>query len=328
MNEAEILAAMDGMTPALQRAYLDQIRATVDAATIVEVERLIAQQDDQGLVATLALGAFAALLEAIRTTYIKGGTLVVIKMPGGRRVQFDQHAPVAQQWLTQNATDLIATIAREQAEAIRVTTAAGRAAGRTPRQIALDVVGRLNPRTGLRAGGVLGLSAPEAQAIASTRDQLSSGVAERMRQYLAKADRDQRLDGIVHRAIQLQKPVAAADVQKIATAYADRKIKTHALLVAKAQAHEALNAGFNRLHAQLLENPVRPVSVEKIWRNKGDLRVRHAHVTLGGVRVGFNQPFQSPTGARLNYPGDKTLGASWADLANCRCTVSYRVTWK
>lgn len=327
MTEAEILAAIDGMAPALQRAYLEQIRAAVDAAVITEVEQLIAQQDDAGLVTLLSPGAFAALLEAVRAAYIKGGTLVVIKMPGGRKVQFDQHAEAAQRWLNQNAADLTGTIARQQAEAIRVMTAAGRAAGRTPRQIALDVVGRRNERTGRRQGGVLGLSAPEAQAIATTREQLRSGVAERMRQYLAKADRDRRLDGIVERAIEQGRPVTVTDAQRITTAYAAAKVDKHALLVGKAQAHEALNAGFNRLHGQVLEGPVKPRSVEKIWRNKGDLRVRHAHVTLGGVRVSFNQPFQSPTGARLNYPGDKTLGASWADLANCRCTVSYRVTW-
>ncbi|PVZ19927.1 MULTISPECIES: phage minor head protein [unclassified Pseudomonas] len=328
MTEAEILAAIDGLTPALQRAYLDQVRAMVDAAVIADVERLIAERDDSGVVQMLAAGAFAALLEGVRAAFIKGGTAIVIKRPGGVPVQFDQHSAPAQDWVTSNAQKLTQAIAQEQAQAIQVMLAAGRQSDRTAREIALDIVGRVSPQTGKRVGGVLGLSGAEAEAVANTGRWLTSGQLDQMGQYLKRADRDKRLDGIVKRAIEAEKPVAKVDAERIKTVYADRKLKAHAELVARSQAHKAYNAGFNRLHRQLMEQHVKPVSITKGWNNKGDKRVRHAHVELGGVEVPIQQPFQSPTGAQLDFPGDDAHGASWADLANCRCTVKYKVRWK
>jgi hypothetical protein len=41
--------------------------------------------------------------------------------------------------------------------------------------------------------------------------------------------------------------------------------------------------------------------------------------------VGLKEPFTSPTGARLMYPGDTSLGAGPAETIQCRCTVSVRI---
>lgn len=327
MTEAEILAAIDSLSPAMQIAYLDQIKSTVDAAVITEVQRKIEQGDDEGLVVLLGLGSLAVFLELIRAAYIKGGNKPKEKPPGGKPVQFDQHRAEAQEWLSNNAARAADLLREESAEAVRATSAAGRTVGQSAYQTALDIVGRTNPQTGKRTGGVIGLPAGDALTILRARDQLQSGDAAVMRDYLRRADREKRMDGIVTRAIEAGKPVTKADAQRITTAYADKKLRAHAELVARRNAHEAYNAGFHRFYEQLMGQPRRPALVEKLWRNKGDLKVRHAHVLLGGQRVTLSQAFQSPTGALLMFPGDSSRGAEWADLARCRCTVSYRVKW-
>lgn len=327
MTEAEILAAIDGLTPALQKAYLEQVRAVVGSAVIAEIERKIDEGDDDGLVALLGLGSLAAFLELLRAAYIKGGNTPKERPPGGKPVQFDQHQPEAQEWLNSNAARAAEAIREDSAQAVRAAVAAGRTASQSAYQTALDIVGRTNKQTGQRTGGVIGLSANDALTVLKAREQLQSGEVEQMRQYLRRVDREKRMDAIVTRAIEDQKPVAKADAQRIATAYADKKLQAHARLVARKSALEAYNAGFNRFYQQMMGQARRPAVVEKLWRNKGDLKVRHAHSILGGKKVSLSQPFQSPTGALLMYPGDSTLGAEWADLARCRCTVSYRVTW-
>ena len=47
MTPAQIIQAIEGMEPAMQRAYLEQVKAVVGAATVAEVERLIAEEDEE-----------------------------------------------------------------------------------------------------------------------------------------------------------------------------------------------------------------------------------------------------------------------------------------
>lgn len=42
---------------------------------------------------------------------------------------------------------------------------------------------------------------------------------------------------------------------------------------------------------------------------------------MDGVTVPLEQPFITPAGSRLMYPGDRSLGALAGEVVNCRCTV-------
>jgi hypothetical protein len=134
MTEAEILAAIDSLSPAMQRAYLDQIKSTVDAAVIAEVQRKIEEGDDEGLVALLGLGSLAVFLELIRAAYIKGGNKPKEKPPGGKPVQFDQHQAEAQEWLSSNASRAADLLREESAEAVRAVGLPDRSGRRRPHQ--------------------------------------------------------------------------------------------------------------------------------------------------------------------------------------------------
>ncbi|NJK46744.1 MAG: hypothetical protein HC933_23050 [Pleurocapsa sp. SU_196_0] len=50
-------------------------------------------------------------------------------------------------------------------------------------------------------------------------------------------------------------------------------------------------------------------------------RSRFDHVSMDGQVVPLNQPFVTPAGSRMMYPGDRSLGAPLGDRANCRCLV-------
>lgn len=60
----------------------------------------------------------------------------------------------------------------------------------------------------------------------------------------------------------------------------------------------------------------------KRWIATMDDRTRDAHFDMDGVEVLKDEPF-NVDGEELMYPGDISLGASAANVCNCRCTVIY-----
>lgn len=350
MTPAQIIQAIEGMEPAMQRAYLEQVKTVVSAATVAEVERLIADEDEEGLVALLSLGALSAFLELARSVFIAGAKFEVkaIAIPRDLgRFEFDARQPAAEKWVSAKAEEIRANASIDVRAAIREVMGGRRIVGwpsaqpaagqvevsatpmvRTPRQVALDLLGRLSAQTGARSGGVIGLPGNYAQYVVNARAQLLGGNPDEMRKYLQRKRRDRRFDGIVNRAIKAGTPVAQADVDKIAGRYADRLMKTYAEMLAKAEALESFGAGRDQVYEQLIAQGLDRDSVTKTWRDRGDKKVRHTHSVMGGQEVQKDQPFQSPTGALLRYPGDTSLGAGWSERANCRCSAIYKIRRK
>lgn len=60
----------------------------------------------------------------------------------------------------------------------------------------------------------------------------------------------------------------------------------------------------------------------KIWVTMGDNRVRKTHRAANGQRVLDSQPFEVGS-SLLKYPADGSLGASVAEIINCRCYCFY-----
>jgi len=335
MTAGEILRAIEALEPGMQRAYLDSIRAAVDAAVIAEVERLIAEDDEQGLVALLSLGALATFTEAMRGAFLAGGRfeMVAIIIPAplrpeiGRK-EFDPSAQLAQARVAQQVEQVRQVSADGVREAIRAVMGSRRTIGgpqRTARQAALDLVGRTSPQTGRRTGGVLGLPGNMAQYVATARLQLLSGDPDEMRKYFSRTRRDRRFDGIVRRALEAGKPVATADVEKIAGRYSDRLLKTHVEMLVRTAATESFNAGRDQAWEQLVSQGLDRSKIEKEWRDRADEKVRNSHRHMRGETVILGQAFRTNSGALLRYPGDRALGAGYDETANCRCYLIYHL---
>lgn len=310
----------------MARAYLDQIRATLDSVTIAEIERLIASRGDSALGDVLALGVFAALMELIRSGYISGGKAEVSSVPGSLgRQELDVNAAGAQAWLSEHIAALKAQMALDQVDGIMVTVSSGLQAGRSPRQIALDLAGRVSKQTGRRTGGSVGLPGNFAQYVADARTQLRSGDPEQLRKYLTRTRRDKRFDSMVKRALKTGSPVASADADRIAGRYADRLLQTHAQMIARTEALESFSAGRDRVYEQLVERGLPREAIVKDWETRRDEKVRNSHAGMQGQTRALGDPFSTNSGALLRYPGDRGLGAGWDETANCRCQARYTI---
>jgi len=327
MTEQDILAAIDGLTPELQRAYLDQVRDTVDSATLTEVERYIESGDEQGLQEYLSLGSMIFFLEALRSVFLKGGRAVKVRAPGYLLVPFDINAEGAQGVITEKNARIIKEIYQGHQEAIRIAMQAGLSEGRSRIDIAKDILGRVSKQTGNRTGGVIGMVGLDAQALVNARTQLESGDPAQMKQYLKRIDRDTIFDPVVKKAIAVSKPVSKVNIERILKHYAERKLKKRALFIGKTEAHEMYNAGIFQKYQQLKQGRRAPKSMIKRWRTQEDERVRETHEPLDGSRADLDEPFITIAGSMLMFPGDTSLGAPLFDRQNCRCTYSVQVIW-
>lgn len=329
-----LINQIKALEPRIRDAFLQaiaDIRGEVSVrilATLIEEGRIEDVADILGLDAA----RFSELIQQVRQAYYEGGLegvreIPLLNGPGGSRVRvrFDMTNPRAEAWLSTHSAALIAEITAEQMLAIRDIVSRGTMAGRNPRDIALDIIGRIGV-TGRRTGGIIGLTSQQARYVLNAREQLLSGNPSVMRDYFSRVRRDRRFDSLVRRAIEEGRAVSVADVDRITARYADRLLQLRGESIARTEALTAFSTARDQAFKQAIDTGlIAPENIEKEWSSSGDDRVRETHMDMDGQTVGINEPFVSSTGSALMYPGDTSLGAGPEDVINCRCQAIYKV---
>src|SRR5262249_46509918 len=215
----------------LRRAFMESVYEIRNRAQVERVAERLRQGDVEGALRALYLNpdAYQRLARAIRETYITGGNRAVADMQpvrdreGGRLViRFDTRNPTAEAWIADRSSTRIVEITEDQREAVRQAMRRGMEAGVNPRVTAIDIVGQRDPQTGRRQRAILGLTTQQEGYVARARGELASGEAEQMRRYLGRARRDRSFDPIVRSAIEQEKPVSVANVDRLVSRYKDR----------------------------------------------------------------------------------------------------------
>lgn len=330
-SRKQILEALDRLEGEVVRGFRAAVQRITSRARLQSLADAL-ESGDLELAFRLAGirdGGWSQLTEQIRQAYIAGGELAADDVPARFGFDFDINNPRASEWLIAVSSELVTRINEEQREAIRLALREGFDLGQGPRQTALDIVGRMNRRTGRREGGIVGLTDQMTQAVFRARRQLLSGDPEQMRAYLNRERRDRRFDSIVIRAIDAGEPVSAADAQRITGRYADRLLELRGTNIARTESLGALNEAMDESLRQTVdEGLVRPENIRRTWVSAGDGRVRDAHSAMNGQEVSLEEPFIDPnTGERLMHPGDRSLGASAKNIINCRCVQRQTVDW-
>lgn len=294
-------------------AYLAEIRAVESAATVAEVERLIAEDDRDGLAVLLSLGSLTLFTELLRTAFIQGAQN---ELAG--RWRFDSNTWAVINLLMGEYRSISDTSDMDLRKTIDVVLANGN----STRNKALDLLG-VKGTTARRTGGMVGLPVQMSEWVESARQQLLSGDRAAMRAYLTRKLRDTAYDRFVVPGTKL----TIEQANTISRAYSARLLKSYAKQLAQTYAQQAYSAGRNHSIQQLLDNgTITQDQVQKKWRTMRDERVRHSHATMNNQRVGFMDPFVSGLGGLLMFPGDTSLGASDADIYNCRCSLEYTIS--
>ncbi len=337
ITRRQLIRRLEELEPEMAREFARAIDGIRNQAVLAAIADLI-EAGRIGEVST-ALGVdaarFSMLAEKLREAFLAGAEAGALEMPvlrhgTGRRqsrirFNFDLRNPDAEAWISNYGGRLITNIVADQRRLIVEVIRAGVAAGQGPRETALDLVGRIGS-TGQRTGGLIGLTTDQASYVLNARDALQSGDPALMRGYLQRKLRDQRFDSIVQKAIAAEKPVAPADVAKITSRYADRLLQLRGENIARTETIAGFNAAREQAFAQAISTgKLLAQNVAGVWGATGDGRTRDTHRLMNGQRRIFGVPFESPSGARLMFPGDTSLGAGPEEIVNCRCTKLYKV---
>lgn len=324
-NRARLEKLVDAWEPVLRVSFLD---AAMDVASKAELGRIIERLekgDISGAVSAVHLdeAAFRNLDTAIAQAFNAGGSDIINSLPklrdpaGGRLVvRWDGRNIRAEQWLRNHSSSLITRIVADQRASIRAALTTGLQAGRGPRSVALDLIGRVSTATGQRTGGLLGLTAAQGNYVTSARAELLSG---NFQAYLKRVRRDKRFDSTVLRAIKDETPLDAATISRMIGRYSDRLLELRGTTIARTETISALNQSNVEAMNQVIESgAVQQRDVTKTWHASLDSRVRDSHAELDGETVGVNDMFSNG----MAYPGDPSGGSE--EVINCRCWLEIR----
>lgn len=311
-------AVIGSFTNIRNDALLAEIVAQLDAGNIEGALQVINYSRAQ----------FAQMEAAIINAYTVGGATVAnqvgrinLDRTGPSVVfNFNVRAPRAEEWITRHSSNLIVEIIEDQRNMARNVMRAGLEAGRNPRNVALDLVGRIDSVTKRRQGGFIGLTDQQAGYVLNARRELESGDPTLMRNYFSRERRDKRFDSLVRKAIDEGRPVSADDLNKITSRYNDRLLDYRGEVIARTESLDALRAGQHESVQQAMEQAgVLPSEAKKVWDATLDSRTRQDHAQMEGQERPIGVPFTAPDGSRLQYPGDRSLGASASQTIQCRC---------
>lgn len=290
----------------LRRAFVRVMREIAGAARLGDVYGV----EDVMRQLEMDAATMRDILERMRDLYILGGDSAAV-------AAFDLRAPGASVWLSEQGAQFVRQITQAQREAIAVMVAAGVAEGRTPRQIALDIIGH-RTASGTRRGGVIGITEAQAQYVVNMRRELLAADVS----YFQRARRSRAFDRVVRRHMSAGEAVPSSILERATASYADNLLQLRGETIAQTEALRAFNAGRNEVWVQAADKgKVDRHNVRRVWRAVMDSRTRDIHAGMDGQEVGLEEPFIDADGNRYMYPGDTSLGAPAEAVINCRCML-------
>lgn len=324
----QILNAIDKFTPIIREAFF---AALADITDNVKLANVVDALNAGDVVAAFdALGfnnaALRPLTAAVEQSFETGGMMTANRIPAvnGVKFRFDVRNSKAEAWLRDHSSRLVTSISEDTRTSIRNILDGGLVAGRNPRNVALDIVGRIDPTTGRRVGGIVGLTPGQAGWVSRARSELGS--PDTAAGYLQRALRDKRFDKIVQKSIDTGVPLDNDTISRLTGRYSDNVLRMRGETIARTEALQSLNQSQDMAFRQAIDEGIIDQSaVQRVWDSSGDARTRETHRAMDGQSVGLDEAFVSPSGARLMFPGDSSLGAGGEEIINCRCVVKHRI---
>jgi len=321
--------------PEIQEAFLTAMQDVVDRAMLAEMVAAIEANDAEALYRATGFSpaALSPILDRIEQAYLDAADVTVegwpnvIRTPTGRVVfRFNGRNAVVEEDLKVRSSALITALSEEIRENIRTTLERGMIAGDNPRTTALNIVGRVDLSTKKRVGGVIGLTRNQERWVSSSKTYLEQGSEK----YFSLSLRDKRFDGTVRKAFESGKPLSKDTISKLVTSYKSRALRYRAEAIARTETIQSINRGqYMSMKQGIEEGVLQNGAVTKYWDAVGDRKTRPTHSSLEEATkknpLQLDEPFVSPSGDRMMFPGDSSLGADAKEIVHCRCRIRYNV---
>jgi hypothetical protein len=324
--------------PEVRRIFLEVMQDIVDGAMIDEMIAAIEANDAERLFRATGFtpAALGPILDSIEQIYQDSAETTVagwpkrIRTPTGLFLfRFDMRNPRVEQDLKTISSKLISAIEEDVRQNVRNALQQGAIDGANPRATALNIVGRIDPVTKKRTGGLVGLTEHQGNWVRNTQRYLEQLDPK----YFNLKLRDKRFDSLVQKAIDSGKSIPKDDIERLTTAYKNKALKHRGDAIARTETVQTMNRGEFMANTQAVEQGlIARDAVTKEWDDTGDKKVRGTHRFLAakygkGKGIGLDEPFVSSSGARMMYPGDSSLNAGAEEIVNCRCRLHVRVDW-
>lgn len=308
----ELLRKQEGAVRRAFRQFLDDAKSLT---VLRQIRRLL---EEEGIEAALRVAdAYVARLgDVIPRIFMDVGgaeaaALASQMSVGNARVaiSFDPSWPRAAEIMRRNRLEFVREFTRGQREASRAAIVESFQEGK----------GAVATARSFRDS--IGLTEYQRRAVANYRRLLENNNAEALSRDL----RDRRFDRSVRRAVESGEPLSPKQINRMVERYRERYLQYRAEVISRTESIRTANQARNESLSQALEQSGMPDNrVKRMWRATHDHRVRDTHRLMNGQVRGLRELFESPSGARLMYPGDPNAPRS--EIIQCRCTITISFT--
>ncbi len=311
MSEREMQDLLDLVARTLGRSWLDIVEWLRDQNALEAVDARLAAGDIQGVIREVQTAAerYAADTHA---AYITGGQKAASWLDAQTAssiIRFDVQNSRAVTYAQQQQRQLIAGLTQESRQVVQRVIVDGIRNGDNPLETARN----------LRDS--IGLAPSQADAVASYRRALESGD---YRNAISRALSDGRTDRSLEAALRNGTAIDPSRIDAMVERYRQNMIGYRAQVIARTESLRAVHAGTHELYRQAVDNgDVDADQLTRSWVHTGHGKdSRPGHIQMNGQTRGPFDPFDSPDGAQLMYPGDPDAPPD--ETVQCRCTVATR----
>lgn len=260
-----------------------------------------------------------ALADEINQAYLDAGRAAAVETSSalGVTVVFDQANERAIAAMRANTLRLVREFTKTQVAVTRRALLSGIQEG-------------LNPLTMARSfRGSIGLTEFQQQAVERYRQLLMADPSSAegralLRQAQGRALHDGRWSRSIQRAVREGRGLPQDQIDRMVSRYSERYVQYRSRVIARTEALRSVHEGSHELYTQAVENgSLQADSLTREWRSAQDDKVRDSHQEMDGQVVGLTEPFVSPKGAALMFPGDPN--APPEETIQCRCVVLTRM---
>lgn len=334
---AQLIAELE---PQIKRAFMASV---TDLSANVDWRLLLSQLSAgniDGAIDALNISpaAWSQYSAAVTNAYATSGAAVAAQIQqtgiGSIGTRFNTTNPRAEQWIRENVGEAITGFTREQREVARAVIEEGYAAGKGPRNIGTDLVGRATGPSGARQGGVLGLDAPRAERLRKVVDGMATpeGVQAlvikhqngnlSLRYRVNKSTANRILSAY-------RKEQAVPEAQRLTSErqYKNALLQARGDTVANTETANAVLGARDEEWRQVIENEgIQDSQIIKTWRHARGASANHrpSHLAMAGHSVrGIETEFVFNDGGALRFAHDPHGEAR--HVINCGCSTEYTV---